>query len=395
MKKIVFKIIKLMVLLVLLFGFSGLAGIFFVEYVFPQISSWPVISGMKIFQLSRERTKIINKTEQIIVSEDFSPNKIAEKILPSVMTVVPVSLEEKGGTPNDIFNNSQSTTALILTSDGLAVSFVPTEINLDTLALQVGKSGFKFFTVMGEFDGVIKKIDRYSRLIFYQLNASNLPAVSFGEGAEIENGEKIIVCGETSAERKFNFSVGVIKEKNSQFSLLSSKLSVSEVLDNVMTIDARVSEENIGGPVVDTSGNLLGLAGSLKKEGVDRDFFIAGDQLKELMDWAIADNGTDRPFLGVYYLPLSRPLAVIKGLRVSRGALIYSSSGQQGLAVLKGSPAEKAGLKIGDIITKVGDNEITNEKSLSYFIARQKPNESISLTVLRQGTELKLETVLK
>jgi len=73
----------------------------------------------------------------------------------------------------------------------------------------------------------------------------------------------------------------------------------------------------------------------------------------------------ENPQLGIYYISLSKDYAISNELKNENGALIFSPSGQQGLAILEGTPAQKAGLKLGDIIVKVGETTIDLQNNLS------------------------------
>ena len=81
-------------------------------------------------------------------------------------------------------------------------------------------------------------------------------------------------------------------------------------------------------------------------------------------------------------------------MKVDKGALIYTGSGKQGLAILAGSPAEKAGLKINDIITAVDGQSVDLDNPLSALINRHKKGETVQLTALRDGEEVTVAVAL-
>jgi S1-C subfamily serine protease len=81
------------------------------------------------------------------------------------------------------------------------------------------------------------------------------------------------------------------------------------------------------------------------------------------------------------------------GMPREQGALIFSPSGKQGLAVIANSPAEKAGLRINDIILAVGDETVDLDHSLSSIVSKYKKSEEAEFLVLREGQELKIKLV--
>ena len=101
-----------------------------------------------------------------------------------------------------------------------------------------------------------------------------------------------------------------------------------------------------------------------------------------------------RPILGVYYLSLTKTLALELGQSRDHGALIYSPSGKTGLAVLADSKAMKAGLQAGDIITAINGQEITEENPLPELLGLLNIGDTIELILLRAGAEQKMNISL-
>ena len=98
--------------------------------------------------------------------------------------------------------------------------------------------------------------------------------------------------------------------------------------------------------------------------------------------------------MGLYYLSLTRELAYL-GAGKDRGALVFSPSLQQGLAVISGSPAEKAGIRIMDIILSVNGEEVNADQNLAFLISKYKPGNEVALKILRDGKEIETKAVLQ
>ncbi len=112
------------------------------------------------------------------------------------------------------------------------------------------------------------------------------------------------------------------------------------------------------------------------------------------MSHSIAGTLLKRPTLGVYYLPITKALALGRGLARDRGALIYSRSGSTGLAIIADSPALKAGLQAGDIIISVNGTEINLDNPLPEVLSHFNTGDTITLVILRAQGERPIEVKL-
>jgi serine protease Do len=415
------KIKKVFKLLFIIFAFlilGGFAGVVADRFVMPWLSGFESLQKHSFFQKANEQVTIINKTEEVRVQEDYSVANAAERVLPSVVSVISFENgqeQEKSGVRNkiksskDIQDNVK--TGLVLTGDGLIVSVMDNitkeiiesreteEIGEEKkLSEEVEKKGYKYKVLVKngkEYDARVKAIDPYSHLVFYKIEADNLVTPNLGNSRELEIGEKAMVCGNANGEYRNTFSSGIIRERDKSFTLLNSELSSSEKMEGALMLNAKINTKNIGGPVVDFNGDVVGIANEVEKDGEKVGFVVPVDQIKPIMDEVIQKGSIERPFLGAYYLSINREIALLNNLPVNKGALVYSFSGQQGLAVIKNSPADKAGVKIGDIITKVEDTEVNLENSLAEIISSYNPGEEINLEILRGGETKNLKVVLE
>jgi S1-C subfamily serine protease len=139
---------------------------------------------------------------------------------------------------------------------------------------------------------------------------------------------------------------------------------------------------------------MIGIIGKLNLNGQDQYFEIPSSAIKSSME-KVAQNGLDsRPFFGAYYISISKEYSIANKLNRDRGALIYSPSGKQGLAIISGSPAEAAGLRINDIVVSVGTQDVNLDNPLSNLINQYKKGDKIELTVSRNGQEIKMPVQL-
>lgn len=379
---------------------SGFFAVFFDRLAMPWISSYDRFAKYKFFQKLNERVTVINKTEQVTVKEDFSVTKTAENILPTVVSVITFQEQENQEEVATLIKSSRDIeknikTGVILTSDGLIVSVMD---GLFREEMEKGKFDNKYKVLITdgkEFDAELKAYDNFTNLVFYKIDATNLAVPNLGNSDELESGEKLVVCGNATGEYQNTFSLGIIRFKDRFFSLLNSELSSSEKMEGVLIADAQINNSNIGGPAVDFNGNLVGIANQINKDGKDVGFVMPINNLKNVIEQVIKNGEVARPYLGAYYLSINREIALLNNLSVNQGALIYSFSGQPGLAVIKNSPAEKAGLTLGDIVISVNEIEIDASNSFSKILVKYKTGDEITLKILRKGKYQDLKVKLE
>lgn len=392
------KLLKLFGIIVLIVILGGSAGVVVERIIMPWLSSFESFSRLSFFQKANERVTVINKTEQVTVKEDFSVTKITQNVLPSVVSII---THGEAGIAN-MSDNIQSDreirssvrTGLILTGDGLVMSVAKEgEVFSDD---EIAKKQNKILVSDGrELDAELLSYDPYTGLVFYKINAMNLPAPPLGNSDELQSGEKIILAGNAGGEYQNTFSVGVINQKDKTFTLLNSELSFSEKMEGVILTDAHVRQDNIGGPVIDFNGTVVGIVNQIEKNGEAVGYIMPINALQNSIDRIIQSGEISRAQLGAYYLSIDRKIALLNNLPVNEGALVYSFSGQRGLAVIKNSPADIAGITIGDIITKINDEKITLKTPLSAHIAKYNKGDEITLSMIRDNNEKEIKLRLQ
>jgi len=397
MKKVLKKLLKWIVIAALFFVIGGFSGVFMERFGMPWLSSKKILEKYTFFQKANERVTVINKTEQITVSENFSLTKTAQNVLPAVVSIVEYSDREVGAIRSEIKASKDIQesvkTGVILTSDGLILS-VSRETDIAN-GTQAEDKKYKIFVSDGrELDAKKISSDSYSMTDFYKVEESNLPAAQFGNSNDLETGEKLIVIGNASGEYQNTFSLGVINEMNKRFSLLNSELSSSEKMEGAIICDALINVSNIGGPVVDFNGTVVGIANYILKDGEYVGFVIPINKLQHSIDSVITKDQDRSASLGLYYLSINKEISLLNSLSTSKGALVYSFTGQQGLAVKKGTAADVAGILLGDIIMSVDEKEINLDNPLSQVISTYHKGDEIELILSRDGTAEQLTVVL-
>jgi len=398
MKKFILKISKWLLFIMLFLIVGGFSGVFMERFGMPWLSSKKILEEYSFFQKANERVTVINKTEQVTVYENFSLTKTAQNVLPAVVSIVEYSDDEINVNKSEIkaskdIQNSVKT-GIILTSDGLIIS-VSREPKISEGAV-IKEKKYKIFVSDGrQLDAEKISSDSYSMTDFYKVEESNLPAANFGNSNDLETGEKIIVIGNASGEYQNTFSLGVINEMHKRFSLLNSELSSSEKMEGAIICDALINASNVGGPIVDFNGTVVGIANYILKDGENVGFVVPINKLQHSIDAVITNDQKKSATLGLYYLSINKEIELLNNLSRDKGALVYSFTGQQGLAVKKGSAADIAGVQLGDIIIAVDEKEVNLDNPLSQIISTYHQSDDVKLDLLRNGSVQKLTVKLK
>lgn len=380
-------ILKKVTIVLGIFLIGVLASVITEHYLFPRVSSTTFFSNVSWLKKAAENVTIINKTEQVTVKDEDSIDQVVSRIVPSVVNIISVPQSSKTVLPSVKKIPATSGTGAIVTSDGLIVTHSKSLIMADSKYFILAFDGNKY---EAEFVGY----DQFTELAYLKINVSNLNPIVFANSSDIKPGKKTIAISNSSVEYENNYASGLISGINRTFNIIGKTVSLSEKIEGVFECDYLSNKAYVGGPVITYNGEMAGLIGSVMIDNKEAFYVIPSNQVKKSIDLAIKGEISKRPTLGLYYLPISKEYAIKNGLDRDRGAIIYSASGNEGLAIIAGSPAEKAGFKIGDIIIAVNGKEVNLDNPLSNLVNEQKAGDKIEFLVLRGGKEIKIEAQL-
>lgn len=387
------RLFRIGLFLLTIFVVGGIGGIFFERYVLPRVRTNSVLSKLDLFRRVGENITVINKTEQVTVMEDDSVNKIASRAANSVVNILSVkevqgqAVIKQSKTEVSLERENMSGTGIFVTSDGLVVTYRGAIIEDGAKYTVLASNG-------SAYEAQLVGIDRFSNLAYLKINATNLQAISFADSANIFPGKKLLAIGNSFGEYQNRFSAGLLSNVNKVFNLDGKTVSSTEKLEGVFETDFNDQREYLGGPVINYNGELVGIIGSLAIDNQHKYFQIPSNVVRDSMNLAIGGSLDARPVLGAYYVPITKEYSLVHGLDRDRGALVYSASGKQGLAIIADSASEKAGLKLNDIIIAVNGQEINLSNPLSNALSNYKKGDQISLLVLRDGLEIKIPVQL-
>jgi serine protease Do len=243
-----------------------------------------------------------------------------------------------------------------------------------------------------EFKGTVYGVDTLTDLAIVRIDATNLPSAPIGRSADLKVGQLAIAIGSPLGTFSNSVTSGIVSATGR-----SVVVDSGARLTNLIQTDAAINPGNSGGPLLDAGGNVVGINTAVASGSNGIGFAIPIDIARPIMREALAGQPLARPYLGVRYEAIDLKLQAEKKLPVDHGALIGPATEANGTtlpAIIPGGPAEKAGLKDGDIITAVEDQPIDTEHPLDLVLSGFSPDQKVKLTLLRDGATLTIEITL-
>lgn len=217
--------------------------------------------------------------------------------------------------------------------------------------------------------------------------------LSFGNSDAVSVGDRVIAIGNALARFQNTVTQGIISGLQRQISASNGR-SDTENIRNLLQTDAAINPGNSGGPLVNLAGEVIGMNTAIVEGANGIGFAIPAADLRYVSE-SIAQFGTLRyPFIGVRYVMLSDVLQEKYGVSRNEGALV--TSGDESLpAVLENSPAQKAGLREGDIIVAIDGETLSHEKGIREILMQKFPGDTVRLQVVRNGQEQSMVITLE
>ncbi|MBI2074593.1 MAG: trypsin-like peptidase domain-containing protein [Candidatus Levybacteria bacterium] len=334
-------------------------------------------------QLPSERVKV--------VSEDSVVVDIVEKITPSVVTVGieqriveinpldPFSFFER---PRGKQQEQDIGSGFIVSSDGLIVT------NKHVVS-SAGK--YKVIAHDGKkYDVVSVYRDPANDIAIIKINASGLKTVEMGDSSKIKVGQLVVAVGTPLGEFRGSVTKGIVSGLGRGITAGSPLEGLAERLDDVIQTDAAINPGNSGGPLVNSASQVIGINTAVASGAENIGFALPINVVRDALSNFRQTGGFTRPYLGVAYQMVSREAALRNNL--PEGAFVQQ--------VVEGAAAEKAGIKLGDIITEFDGKRVKdNNGGLAALIAKKKVGDRVLIKVWReeesgQGKTIELTATL-
>jgi S1-C subfamily serine protease len=350
------------------------------------------------------------------VASQSSVVDIVKAVSPAVVTIVAEGATETDPTTGQTGTGTATGSGVIFDANGLiltnhhVVAGNPSKL---TVNLKDGRS----------FDASVYGIDTLTDLAIVKVDASGLPTAPIGDSSTVQVGQQAIAIGSPLGTFTDSVTSGII-------SAIGRSIPVeSGVLTNLIQTDTAINPGNSGGPLLDPSGKVIGIntAGAGQSQGIN--FAIPINIARPLLAQASAGQPLARPWLGIRFTTIDAAVKQANNLPVDNGAWIPTADaasaqdpnqqgqdpngqgqnpngqGQRGQgqfggapvaqdSVVAGSPAEKAGLQPGDIITAVNGTTLDATHPLDLVTSQAAPGDTVKLDVLRDGSTIQINVAL-
>jgi serine protease Do len=309
---------------------------------------------------------------------------IVEKVSESVVSIV-TSLKSTS-LFGQSYDSSAAGTGIIVTADGYILTNKhvidgATKINV------VLDDGTTYENVK------LVVTDPLNDIAFLKISdVSDLKPATLGNSKTITVGQQVIAIGNALGQYQNSVTSGIISGTGRSLTATDSTGSMSENLTDMIQTDAAINSGNSGGPLLNAAGEVIGI-NTATGSGVENiGFAIPISSVKGMLSQLVETGKAARAYIGVYSVEITPDVAKEYNLPVSTGVYLYNSAKYS--AIIKNSPAEKAGLRDKDIITAVNGVKIGSAGSLGTLIGEYKPEDTVQLTVVREGKEIAINVTL-
>jgi serine protease Do len=231
------------------------------------------------------------------------------------------------------------------------------------------------------YKGRVIGMDKKTDVAVIKISAKDLQAIRWGDSDRLQVGEFVLAFGNPYG-LSHTVTMGIVS------ALGRADVGITDYEDFIQT-DAAINPGNSGGPLVNINGELIGINTAIFSntggyQGIG--FAVPSNMARSVMTQLINEGRVTRGWLGVTIQKVTPELAREFGLSKPSGALVTD--------VFKGSPAERAGLKRGDVIVELNDREIKDVESLRNRIAQSEVGSTVRLEIKRDGKTIYLDVVI-
>ena len=281
-------------------------------------------------------------------------------------------------TSTNIFGQQTQTASsgsgFIITEDGYVVTNYHVVSGASSVEVTLYNGDTYDATVIGgdsDYDVAVLKIE-----------ATGLQPVTLGESADVNVGDTVLAIGNPLGELTFSMSQGIV-------SSCDRAINVDGTPFNMIQVDCSINPGNSGGPLVNLYGEVVGIVSakystysSTTVEGLG--FAIPISDVRSIIT-DIMENGavTDKAYMAITAGTMNEQMAAQFNIDVTEGVFVYS--------VVEGGAGDKAGLRLGDVITKMGDKTLTSRQDLSAAMKGYRAGDTVTLTVYRGGQYIEVE----
>lgn len=325
---------------------------------------------------SNQGSKIPSLQSKTIIQEE---NVIIDVVDKTSSSVVAIGVSRKVIDPFDPFSEPTKQDATIGTGFIVSGGIIVTNKHVVSAPgnyTVVTKDGQKFD---------VKKIykDSVLDLALVSIDGANIAPLDLGDSSKLKVGQTVIAIGNALGKFTNTVTTGIVSGLGRRV-VAGSYDEGLESLDDLIQTDAAINPGNSGGPLLNSGGQVIGVSVATTEGAQNIGFAIPINAVKHIVDEFNVKGFVSRPFLGIQYKFISKEIADLN--KIPQGVYIQD--------VVEGGPAQKAGVKSGDVITKINGISISDESKVSEIVSNSNIGQSLDLTIWRDGKEITLKATV-
>ena len=296
---------------------------------------------------------------------------VAEKVNPSVVSIL-------GTVESQSYYNlggQAAGTGIIVSTNGYVMTNNHVIEDASSISI-VDNDGNQYedVTIVGR--------DPLNDIAFLKINSDKtFTAAELGNSSTLRIGQQVVAIGNALGQYSNTVTSGIISGTGRPV-VAGNEAGDTENLTDLIQTDASINPGNSGGPLLNMSGQVIGINTAIVEDANGIGFAIPINSTKGVLSGVLANGKVSRAYMGVNYVTVTPDVAKQYDLSVKEGAYVYA---EKGSAVASGSPAAAGGLQSGDIITKINDTTVGKAGGLSSIIGQYKPGDKVTVTYLRGG----------
>ncbi len=318
------------------------------------------------------------RENRVVVQEQSAVTDAVAAVSPEVVTII----NEENPTQDAQGNTVQSVSVgsgWIYDERGFIVTNEHVIDNAGTLQVMLNSGEQRPATI-------VSNDAPFTDLAVIRIPPGGLKALSVGDSDSLLLGQTVIAIGSALFEYKNSVSVGVISGLHRRW------LRDNVYMEDLLQTDAAINNGNSGGPIVTTKGEVVGMATNVVRHLGTADtvfgisFAISSNTMKPIVQAIVSRGQYPRPYFGIDHLDLDPDVAQQNRVSVTRGALVRR--------VFDGSPAQQAGLKVGDVILRIGNNDLNSDMPFINALSHLGPNDKVPVQFVRAGQTQQVDVAL-
>lgn len=356
-------------------GIVGIIGLALVINYWPNIVRQFRAADSSVITDSEDKNRY-KFSDKITSYED-----VVAKVSPSVVSIL-TSTQTESLMGQDLSQISAGS-GVILTKDGYILTNKHVVDGAQHIAIVTADDH-------GYYQAKTVALDPVNDLAYLKINpTSELSPIEVGNSKTIKVGQPVLAIGNALGEYQNSVTNGIISGVGRDLSATDQMNRKIENLVDLIQTDAAINPGNSGGALVNAAGQLIGINTAIAKEANGLGFAIPIGAAKGVIKQLGNVEAPQRAYLGVSYTNLTAATARRFNVKPGRGALVGENNG-----VVQGSPADKAGVKPGDVIIKIDQHEVGVVGGVATLVSEFAPGDQITLTIMRGNRTLTLKVRL-